>query len=211
MTYLRLLRKLQREFKLIILKRGMRHERSEILPEFLSTASASSARYRRCSSADSPNTWGAASTRASTTRAHRTRMKTACATDVLAALRELNFRSMRYPGGNFVSGYRWEDGIGPKDQRPARRELAWQSIESNHFGTDEFIRFCREIDSEPMLAVNLGTGTIQDAANLVEYCNAPAGTSICQYARGERQRSPIWRQVLVPGQRDGRTVADRPP
>jgi len=99
--------------------------------------------------------------------------------DVLAALRELNFRSMRYPGGNFVSGYRWEDGIGPKDQRPARRELAWQSIESNHFGADEFIRFCREIDSEPMLAVNLGTGTIQDAANLVEYCNAPAGT---QYA-----------------------------
>ena len=97
-------------------------------------------------------------------------------TDVLAALRELKFRSMRYPGGNFVSGYRWEDGIGPKDQRPARRELAWQSIESNHFGTDEFIRFCREIDSEPMLAVNLGTGTIQDAANLVEYCNAPAGT-----------------------------------
>ena len=100
-------------------------------------------------------------------------------TDVLAALRELNFRSMRYPGGNFVSGYRWEDGIGPKDQRPARRELAWQSIESNHFGVDEFIRFCREINTEPMLAVNLGTGTIQDAANLVEYCNAPAGT---QYA-----------------------------
>lgn len=99
--------------------------------------------------------------------------------DVLAALRELNFRSMRYPGGNFVSGYRWEDGIGPKSQRPARRELAWQSIESNQFGVDEFIQFCREIDSEPMLAVNLGAGTIQEAANLVEYCNAPVGT---QYA-----------------------------
>ncbi len=96
--------------------------------------------------------------------------------DVLAALRELNYRSMRYPGGNFVSGYRWEDGIGPKDQRPARRELAWQSIESNQFGTDEFIHFCREIDTEPMIAVNLGTGTIQDAANLVEYCNAPTGS-----------------------------------
>ena len=99
--------------------------------------------------------------------------------DVLAALRELNYRSMRYPGGNFVSGYRWEDGIGPRDQRPARRELAWQSIESNQFGTDEFIHFCREINTEPMLAVNLGTGTIQDAANLVEYCNAPTGS---QYA-----------------------------
>ena len=99
--------------------------------------------------------------------------------DVLAALRELNFRSMRYPGGNFVSGYRWEDGVGPRDQRPARRELAWQSIESNQFGTDEFMRFCREIDTEPMLAVNLGAGSIQDAANLVEYCNAPPGS---QYA-----------------------------
>ncbi|MCY3834777.1 MAG: alpha-N-arabinofuranosidase [Chloroflexi bacterium] len=96
--------------------------------------------------------------------------------DVLAALRELNFRSMRYPGGNFVSGYRWEDGIGPQDKRPRRREMAWQSIETNQFGTDEFINFCREIGTEPMLAVNLGTGTIQDAANLVEYCNAPTGS-----------------------------------
>ncbi len=96
--------------------------------------------------------------------------------DVLAALRELNYRAMRYPGGNFVSGYHWEDGIGPKDQRSPRRELAWQSIESNQFGTDEFMRFCRAIGTEPMLAVNLGTGTIQDAANLVEYCNAPTGS-----------------------------------
>ncbi|MYD09046.1 MAG: alpha-N-arabinofuranosidase [Chloroflexi bacterium] len=96
--------------------------------------------------------------------------------DVLAALRELNYRAMRYPGGNFVSGYRWEDGIGPKDQRPRRREMAWQSVETNQFGTDEFIRFCREIGTAPMLAVNLGTGTIQDAANLVEYCNARPGS-----------------------------------
>ena len=108
-------------------------------------------------------------------------------TDVLAALRELNFRSMRYPGGNFVSGYRWEDGIGPKSQRPRRRELAWQSLETNQFGTDEFLDFCREINTEPMLAVNLGTGGIQDAANLLEYCNAPAGS---QYAdlRGSNGR-----------------------
>ena len=95
--------------------------------------------------------------------------------DVLAALRELNYRSMRYPGGNFVSGYRWEDGVGPRDQRPVRRDLAWQSIETNQFGTDEFMRFCREINTEPMIAANLGTGSIQDAANLVEYCNAPTG------------------------------------
>ncbi|QPC84122.1 alpha-N-arabinofuranosidase [Phototrophicus methaneseepsis] len=96
--------------------------------------------------------------------------------DVLAALRELNFRSMRYPGGNFLSGYRWEDGIGPKDQRPTRRDLAWQSIETNQFGTDEFMHFCQEIGTDPMMAVNMGTGSIQDAANLVEYCNGPVGT-----------------------------------
>lgn len=99
--------------------------------------------------------------------------------DVLNALRELNFRSMRYPGGNFLSGYNWQDGIGPKASRPRRRDLAWQSTETNQFGTDEFIQFCREINTEPMLGVNMGTGTIQDAANLVEYCNAPKGS---QYA-----------------------------
>lgn len=99
--------------------------------------------------------------------------------DVLDALRELNFRSIRYPGGNFLSGYRWEDGVGPKDKRPVRRDLAWQSIETNQFGTDEFMAFCKEIGTAPMMAVNMGTGDIQDAANLLEYCNAPTGT---QYA-----------------------------
>ncbi len=97
-------------------------------------------------------------------------------TDVMDALRDLNYRAMRYPGGNFLSGYRWEDGIGPKDQRPRRRDLAWQSIETNQFGTDEFMHFCREIGTAPMMGVNMGTGSIQDAANLVEYCNSPTGT-----------------------------------
>ncbi len=110
--------------------------------------------------------------------------------DVLAALRELNYRSMRYPGGNFVSGYHWEDGIGPKDQRSARRELAWQSIETNQFGTDEFIQFCREIDTEPMLAVNLGTGSIQDAVNLVEYCNAPRGSKYANMRASNGESTP---------------------
>jgi alpha-L-arabinofuranosidase len=99
--------------------------------------------------------------------------------DVMEALREVNYRSIRYPGGNFLSGYRWLDGVGPREQRPRRRDLAWQSIETNQFGTNEFIEYCRAIKAEPMLAVNMGTGTIQDAANLVEYCNAPTGT---QYA-----------------------------
>lgn len=96
--------------------------------------------------------------------------------DVLVALRELNFRSIRYPGGNFLSGYHWEDGVGPRDHRPRRRDLAWQSIETNQFGTNEFIDFCKAINTEPMFGVNMGTATIQDAANLVEYCNAPVGT-----------------------------------
>jgi alpha-N-arabinofuranosidase len=97
-------------------------------------------------------------------------------TDVLAALRELNPRIIRYPGGNFLSGYHWRDGVGPVAQRPRRRELAWQSIETNHFGTHEFITLCRMPGAEPMLGVNLGTGTIEEAGAYVEYCNAPAGT-----------------------------------
>jgi alpha-N-arabinofuranosidase len=97
-------------------------------------------------------------------------------TDVVAALRELNPRIIRYPGGNFLSGYHWRDGVGPVAQRPRRRELAWQSIETNHFGTHEFITLCRMPGAEPMLGVNLGTGTIEEAGAYVEYCNAPAGT-----------------------------------
>jgi alpha-L-arabinofuranosidase len=97
-------------------------------------------------------------------------------TDVLEALRALNFRAIRYPGGNFVSGYKWLDGIGPKENRPSRRELAWRSIETNQFGTDDFMEFCRDVGTAPMMAVNLGTGSIQEAADLVEYCNSSIGT-----------------------------------
>ena len=96
--------------------------------------------------------------------------------DVQEALREMRISILRYPGGNMLSGYDWRDGVGPKDQRPRRRELAWQSIEPNQFGTNEYIDYCRAMDIEPMLGVNLGTGTIADAAALVEYCNAPTGT-----------------------------------
>ncbi len=97
-------------------------------------------------------------------------------TDVMAALRELGYTVIRYPGGNFLSGYHWLDGIGPKEKRPRRRDLAWFSIETNQFGTDEFMTFCRKVGTAPMLGVNLGTGTIDSASALVEYCNAPAGT-----------------------------------
>ena len=96
--------------------------------------------------------------------------------DVIAALGELNMTVVRYPGGNFASGYHWRDGVGPQQQRPTVRELAWQSIEPNAFGTDEFMALCRKLDWQPMLAVNLGTGTPEEARDWVEYCNAPLGT-----------------------------------
>lgn len=97
-------------------------------------------------------------------------------TDVMDAMRPMAMTAMRYPGGNFASGYHWEDGVGPRDQRPTVRELAWQSIEPNHFGTDEYIALCRKMGWTPMLTVNLGTGTPEEARNWVEYCNCPAGT-----------------------------------
>lgn len=96
--------------------------------------------------------------------------------DVLEALRDQAYTVIRYPGGNFLSGYNWLDGVGPKEQRPRRRELAWQSVETNQFGTNEFMEFCTAIYAAPMLGVNMGTGTIQSAADLVEYCNGPQGT-----------------------------------
>jgi len=96
--------------------------------------------------------------------------------DTLGALHRLNMTVMRYPGGNFASGYHWMDGIGPKDQRPTVRELAWQSIEPNQFGTDEFIKLTHLMGWIPMITVNLGTGTPEEARNWVEYCNSPVGT-----------------------------------
>ena len=96
--------------------------------------------------------------------------------DVLSALRAIGYTTVRYPGGNFLSGYRWQDGVGPRERRPRRRDLAWQSIETNQFGTDEFMTFCQALGAQPMLGVNLGTGTIEDAAALVEYTNAPTGS-----------------------------------
>src|SRR3990172_6464628 len=96
--------------------------------------------------------------------------------DAMSALRRLNMTAMRYPGGNFASGYHWEDGVGPRDKRPTVRELAWQSNEPNHFGADEFINLFHKMGWTPMLTVNLGTGTTEEARNWVEYCNAPAGT-----------------------------------
>jgi alpha-N-arabinofuranosidase len=96
--------------------------------------------------------------------------------DTLAALRDLGPTIVRYPGGNFLSGYHWQDGVGPQEQRPVQRELAWMSIEPNAFGTNEFMSYCRELGTQPMFGVNLGTGTLAEAGAWVEYCNAPAGS-----------------------------------
>jgi alpha-N-arabinofuranosidase len=96
--------------------------------------------------------------------------------DVINLIKPLNIPVIRYPGGNFVSGYRWEDGVGHKDMRPTRPDLAWLALETNQVGTNEFMDFLQQVGAEPMIAVNLGTRGPQDAANLLEYCNFPGGT-----------------------------------
>lgn len=99
-----------------------------------------------------------------------------CRSDVLGALKKLNMTAMRYPGGNFASGYHWMDGIGPKNMRRTLREMAWQSLETNQFGTDDYISLCRKMGWTPMITANLGTGTPEEARNWLEYCNCPAGS-----------------------------------
>ena len=134
--------------------------------------------------------------------------------DVLKLVRELGVTAVRYPGGNFVSGYRWEDGVGPREQRPRRLDLAWRSIETNEFGLGEFMTWCRLAGVEPMLAVNLGTRGIEEACDLLEYTNHPGGTHLSDLRRGTRRRGSVRRQAVVSRQRDwtarGRS-APRPP
>ena len=91
--------------------------------------------------------------------------------DVIELVKQLNVPIVRYPGGNFVSGYNWEDGVGPVDSRPKRLDLAWGTTEPNAFGTNEFMKWCKKANTECMMAVNLGTRGADDARNLVEYMN----------------------------------------
>lgn len=107
---------------------------------------------------------------------HPTADKHGFRNDVLNLVQELSIPVVRYPGGNFVSGYNWEDGIGPQENRPRRLELAWRTIETNQFGTNEFVEWCRKARSEPLMAINLGTRGIDEARAIVEYCNHPQGT-----------------------------------
>ena len=96
--------------------------------------------------------------------------------DVLALVRETAVPVVRYPGGNFVSGYTWEDGIGDKSKRPKKQDLAWKSIETNEVGIDEFQQWAKDVNAEINMAVNLGTRGPADAQNLLEYCNSDRDT-----------------------------------
>lgn len=111
--------------------------------------------------------------------------------DVMEYIRPLNLTMNRFPGGNFTSTYRWEDGIGPKEQRPRRPEPAWQSIETNQFGLDEFARWSRKNHSDVMMTVNLATRGVLEAMDCVEYCNFEGGTHWSERRRKNGFEKPL--------------------
>jgi alpha-L-arabinofuranosidase len=110
--------------------------------------------------------------------------------DVMKALKRLKLTNIRYPGGNFVSGYRWMDGVGPKTDRPHRLDLAWQGIESNQFGTNEFVHFCRQLGAEPYFVVNCGDGEMREARDWVEYCNGTQDTTLVRLRKRHGYDAP---------------------
>jgi alpha-N-arabinofuranosidase len=116
--------------------------------------------------------------------------------DVLEAARGLGVSILRWPGGNFASGYNWKDGIGPRDQRPARRDHAWGALESNRFGTDDFLKYAERLGVDPYLCINAGLGTVEDARNWVEYTNEAGNTHWAQQRRKNGRDKPwnvkIW-------------------
>ncbi|MER7174280.1 alpha-N-arabinofuranosidase [Streptomyces mesophilus] len=113
--------------------------------------------------------------------------------DVLALVRELGVTVIRYPGGNFVSAYRWEDSVGPVDERPRRLDPAWRSTETNRFGLSEFIAFLKKLgpDAEPMMALNLGTRGVGEAIELQEYANHPSGTALSDLRAAHGDKDPF--------------------
>ncbi|MCX6368057.1 MAG: alpha-N-arabinofuranosidase [Armatimonadetes bacterium] len=119
--------------------------------------------------------------------------------DVISLVKELSMPIIRYPGGNFVSGYNWEDGVGPRAERPRRLELAWGITETNEFGTNEFMSWCKKVGSEAMMAVNLGTRGPDDARRLVEYCNHPGGTQLSDLRKSHGVADPYGIKVWCLG------------
>lgn len=142
--------------------------------------------------------------------------------DVVREMQELRCPIMRYPGGNFVSGYDWLHGVGPKKDRPTVLERAWNSLETNQFGTNEFIDWCKLIGTEPLLATNLGTGTPETSAALVEYCNIEKGTRWSDLRRDHGYERPhavkrwclgnemdgFWQIGHIPAREYGRKARD---
>ncbi|MGM0369014.1 MAG: alpha-N-arabinofuranosidase [Bacillota bacterium] len=110
--------------------------------------------------------------------------------DVMELVKELDVPIVRYPGGNFVSGYKWEDGVGPVEERPNRLELAWQTVETNEIGTNEFMDWADKAGTDVMMAVNLGTRGIDAARNLIEYCNHPGGSYYSDLRKEHGQEEP---------------------
>lgn len=111
-------------------------------------------------------------------------------TDVIGLVRELDIPMVRYPGGNFVSNFYWEDSVGPVSERPHRLELAWKSLEKNEVGLHEFSKWAKAAGSDVMMALNLGTRGISDACNLLEYCNHPGGTKYSDLRISHGQKEP---------------------
>lgn len=110
--------------------------------------------------------------------------------DVIELVKALKMPIIRYPGGNFVSGYNWEDGVGPRSERPHRLEMAWGVTETNEIGTNEFMDWAKKVGTEPMMAVNLGTRGPSDAQRLVEYCNHPGGTQLSDLRKAHGYAAP---------------------
>ena len=122
---------------------------------------------------------------------HFTADKAGFRQDVADAVRKLGVTLLRWPGGNFVSGYDWKDGIGPVSERRVRPDLAWKQIEPNAVGTAEFVNYCQSVGSDVMMAVNLGTGTPKDACELLEYCNFEGGTYYSDLRRSHGYPEPF--------------------
>src|SRR5215217_4056544 len=112
-------------------------------------------------------------------------------TDVMDLVRELGVTTIRYPGGNFVSGYRWQDGVGPREQRPKRLDLAWHSLETNQVGLHEIAGWCSRVGAELMLALNLGTRGVLDAVDLLEYTNTRAGSALAEQRAANGSADPF--------------------
>lgn len=111
--------------------------------------------------------------------------------DVLAALRELRVPILRWPGGLFANGYHWQDGVGPRAARPRRFDFTWRQEDSNRFGTDEFIQYCRALATEPVLCINMGTGSLAEAQAWVEYCNSSGNTEWANLRRRNGFEEPF--------------------